>query len=1190
MRANGKFYKFVLRCTLALTTCGIVQFPLAAQISLIRTQEQANGGPKARFHGRSIAELVSNYNSPNAQPAANSSQIIRTQEQANGGPKARLHGRSIAELVSNYSSPNAQLAANSSQSSNPEPEYVPDTVLVAFQPRVPESQKDMIVKQVSPNLEIDASPQPSPFFSRLHISGLGASQNMTVENTIALLKQDPRIRVAEPDYIVHTTATVPNDPNFNLLWGLQNTGQSPFYGVSGADISATKAWDLTRGSANVVVAVIDTGVDYTHPDLSSNILRDSSNNVVGYNFVSNNNNPMDDYGHGTHCAGIIGAVGNNGVGVVGVNWTVKIMPVKFLDSTGSGYTSDAVLSVDYAVSHGAQVLSNSWGGAGYSQLLLEAIQRAERAGVLFVAAAGNSSDDIDLGGFFPAGYNTYVSNVVAVAATDYDDQLAYFSNYGPKTCDIAAPGEEIYSTVPTGSCALCASSGYTYLSGTSMATPYVAGAVALLKSSFPSATASDLKYRILFNADQPSALAGMIRYGRLNVFAAFKNDTINPGIPKNFTISKASTTSFMLAWTDSGQDGTSGTVSDYEVVYSTSPTFSSAITLDTKMSPGPPGTSESYLLSNLSPQTTYYVGLRAIDSVGNKSPRATVSSTTNAPYFFDGAESTPKFSVAEGTFGITTAASHTGTHSYNDGSAGAGGYNYLGLTNSMTMTITGGSKLYFWAKTDLDANNGFAECYAYSTTGSLFAYTFMTYGSSDWTEYVLDLSQFSGIPFYIYFLDYNAIGTDGVKHTGLYVDDISITQLTRIYLDNVEGTAQFTGWGPWAITTETSESPTHSWSDSPNSTFGNNVVLPLMQNSSVSTGGYDSLSLVFGATTALFYGRDYLTMYASQDNGVNWDVVGNLTGTYPSWTKFGYGLADYPQVRILFVLTTGAGIRLDGVHLDDIELWGDPFTNATAVPVPNYAIWDVNADGKQDILWRNSSTGDIYTWTMNGITEIGGVDMGIVSDQTWQIVGKADFNGDGQADLLWRNNVSGQNYVWFMNGAALTVGSFIDSVSDLNWQIVGVGDFNGDGNPDILWRNKATGQNYVWYMNGTTHTGGAYLSTVSDLNWKIVAVGDFNGDGMPDILWRNVSTGENYVWYMNGIVYTGGADLQPVTDQNWKICDVGDFNQDGNLDILWRNYSTGQNYVWFMNGATEISGGYLLAVTDLTWKIMPQVY
>lgn len=355
------------------------------------------------------------------------------------------------------------------------------------------------------------------------------------------------VRYAEPDEIVHSSLT-PNDPSFSNEWGMNNTGQTG--GTAHADISAPSAWGIINSSPNVVVAVIDTGIDFNHPDLSANIwtnphpgsLSGYSNDLHGWNFYANTNSPQDDNFHGTHVSGTIGAVGNNGVGVAGVTWHVQIMPLKFLSSSGSGYTSDAVDAITYATAMGAKIMSNSWGGGAYSQSLKDAIDAANNAGILFVAAAGNNGANNDTVPFYPACYAS--SNIISVAATDANDNLASFSDYGQSSVQIAAPGVGIYSTLPTTQTAAMTSEGlttsYGTLSGTSMATPVVSGASALALAQTPTLTVAQLKSLITSRSDTLAQLYGLdSSSGRLDLY-----NMVNPNWKGNGPILQLSSTTF----------------------------------------------------------------------------------------------------------------------------------------------------------------------------------------------------------------------------------------------------------------------------------------------------------------------------------------------------------------------------------------------------------------------------------------------------------------------------------------------------------------------------------------------------------------------------------------------------------------------------------------------------------------------
>jgi subtilisin family serine protease len=362
--------------------------------------------------------------------------------------------------------------------------------------------------------------------------------DLALEAALAALRADPHVLYAEPDYTVRMT-DIPTDPRFSEQWDLHNTGQSG--GTIDADIDAAEAWNVTTGSGSVVVAVIDTGVDYLHPDLAGNIwvnvdeipgngLDDDNNGYVddvrGYDFYNDDANPMDDNNHGTHVAGTIGAIGDNSAGVAGINWDVQIMPLKFLGADGSGTTSDAIEAIRYAVANGAQISNNSWGGDPFSNAMFDAIRDARDAGHIFVAAAGNGNFlgiglNNDATPFYPASYN--LDNIVAVAATDHNDQLAVFSNYGASSVELAAPGVSILSTTRNNS--------YGYSSGTSMAAPHVAGALSLLWDYEPGLTYRQVIDRVLGSVDPIESLEGRVTTGgRLNVAAALVPDTFGPQV------------------------------------------------------------------------------------------------------------------------------------------------------------------------------------------------------------------------------------------------------------------------------------------------------------------------------------------------------------------------------------------------------------------------------------------------------------------------------------------------------------------------------------------------------------------------------------------------------------------------------------------------------------------------------------
>ncbi len=421
-------------------------------------------------------------------------------------------------------------------------EYSSNRLLVKFNPSKSIATTNKILSSVNGTI---VRTYLTPGLKLVKLDG-----NVAINDAVFSLSNDPNVLYAEPDYIVHAASTIPNDPKSNLLWGLHQN--------SDIDIDAPEAWDLNTGSSNVIVAVIDSGVDYNHVDLADNMwtnpgeipgnnIDDDANgwvdDVHGIDTVNNDGDPYDDNSHGTHCAGTIGAKGNNGIGVVGVNWNVSIMALKFLNASNSGYTSDAITCVDYASSKGAHLTSNSWGGGGLSLALKDSIENAD---LIFVAAAGNDSlNNNDLNPHYPSSLTS--PQIISVLSTDIGDNISSFSNYGPTSVDVGAPGSGIYSTIP--------GNNYGYKSGTSMATPHVAGLAALIMAHEPGLinNTAAVKSRILNGVDVLSSLSGKcVTGGRINAFTSLSSSgtltidikannsdgplTISPSTPLSLTI------------------------------------------------------------------------------------------------------------------------------------------------------------------------------------------------------------------------------------------------------------------------------------------------------------------------------------------------------------------------------------------------------------------------------------------------------------------------------------------------------------------------------------------------------------------------------------------------------------------------------------------------------------------------------
>src|SRR3989442_671923 len=454
---------------------------------------------------------------------------------------------------------------------------------------------------------------------------------------IAALQARDDVLYAEPNYIVHVDTTTPNDPQFNSLYGLTKIG-------------APDAWNPREESTKVLGGIVDEGIEITHPDLQATIwptpapgsISGITGDLHGYSFINPGTGTIPAETHATHVAGTIGAVGNNSIGVAGVNWQVSLMSLRFInDQTGSGSDADALKAYSYAkqmrdlwISSGGtkganiRALNASYGGGGYSQASADAINALGQSGILFVAAAGNDGRNTDVQPNYPSDYA--LSNVVSVAATNSSDNLAGFSNFGTRTVMLGAPGVNICSTIPNNnySCSF---------SGTSMATPHVTGAAALLCAANPNLTVNQLRALLSFNGDVVSALQGKSLSGRrLNVFKSLQamneGDTTPPGTVGGFQIATQNGRNVTLSWNASGDDGAAGQASLYDVSFVDQAT--SAVVPLTSLTPAISGAAQSINVNVPYRHTAGTFRVREFDNVGNEGTPATISANI-PPNFAD---------------------------------------------------------------------------------------------------------------------------------------------------------------------------------------------------------------------------------------------------------------------------------------------------------------------------------------------------------------------------------------------------------------------------------------------------------------------------------------------------------------------------------------------------------------------------
>jgi len=679
-------------------------------------------------------------------------------------------------------------AVSSAQGREP---YAPSEVLIRLSPQVQNAPAWLASQRLSVTRRIAGSSAKTPSNpGDLYRVSLLAKES--VYDAIARLRKRPEVAWVQPNYHYRLLETTPNDPFLSVQWHLDNSPSEP-------DIQATKAWDTTTGSDSVLVAVIDTGIDYAHPDLVANLwthpgetpgdaLDNDGNGYIddwrGWDFADRDNDPKDDHGHGTHVAGILGAVGNNGVGVSGVCWKVRILP---LDGFGfeDSLSSDLIEAIRYAKNMGARIINASWGDQYEDLLMQEAIREFTAAGGLFVTAAGNDyGENNDYFSSFPPNFD--IDALLSVGASDIDDDIAGFSSIGPNRVHLMAPGDNIYSAYPT--YLNHVSTPYAFKDGTSMASPVVAGVAALLWSWDPDLTNLEVKYRILGGVVQSAIFAdACLSGGRLNAAGVFMLDSTPPAAVSDLEIVGREFDRLNFRFTATGDDGLTGTARFYDIRYSTAPidetNWEGAKRGYDAPQPMSAGAEINYTLPRLDEATDYYIRMIAIDEAGNISDLSNqVMDKTASPrvIFSDDLESgTGSWEVLpDSTWTLSNVKSFSGQYCWTESPSGdyARGDQYL-ISPSVDLRGTRQPLLRFRHRYDIEPMltrvPDYAEIRA-STDGLNWSEPLAKYWDAAdwWTLETLDLAAFKGYPQVRIRFHFHADYFD--NYDGWYLDDIRV--------------------------------------------------------------------------------------------------------------------------------------------------------------------------------------------------------------------------------------------------------------------------------------------------------------------------------------------------------------------------------------------------------------------------------
>jgi len=872
----------------------------------------------------------------------------------------------------------ASLEASDSlgRSAQPGTQRVPDEILVTFREGLTDSNCRESISAaghtVLRRFRFARNPlakQNRRYLVRIH-------PGWSLEEALEAVRRLSGVEEAQPNYI-YRALQQPDDPYFYLQWGHENVGDDSAYTefglrgpdprVSGADIGAVRARELYAGMTpdTILVGVIDTGVNLDHPDLGESIWTnpgevpgngsdDDSNGYIddvhGWDFVGDDNDPDDEDGHGTHVAGVIGAITDNGTGVAGTAPNAELMPLRFLDSDGTGYTDDLIDAIYYGIHNGARVINNSWGGGAFDPALEDAIIEARDAGVLFVAASGNDASDNDIVPHYPSSYDS--DNIVSVAASTPWRDRADFSNWGQLSVDIAAPGEEIISTNPTDgddgfpemAYQLCYPASYPNpipWSGTSMASPHVSAAAAILfglgptlwpgtwQIMSPTEQMIAVRDRILDRSSRWAALSGTtVTDGHLDLSNLVEDDDTPPDpVGPSLEVVTTGRQFVTLRWMASGDDGLVGSANYYDLRSQQGPTidFPTATPVEGIWTPSPAGFIETFSLAGLQPGTEYTVGLEVVDNVGNRSgwTDLTVTTRPQALFFADDMESGPNGWTTDIPWDLTTASSSSPSHSWTDSPGGsyAAGRN-VSLTSPEIVTDGSALAVTYWQRYDIEDGWDF---------GYVEARSFVAGGWSPWTA----MRSFTGTDLAWSSVTANLpvtgdlvqirfrLETDAVNQAdGWYVDDVSVhvsaspPATTLLFEDAFDGN-DCSNWqlaGSWAC-------ESNSLSDSPGSDYPFNNRASAQLSAPLSLEGTQAVEVSFEFASFNYEaGYDFLFFEYSLD-GVNWRRVGRFTGSQSGAQSYDLDpLAGMPAVYFRFRSLSDYGNSYAGAEIDDFRV------------------------------------------------------------------------------------------------------------------------------------------------------------------------------------------------------------------------------------------------------------------------------